>query len=88
MNIDVRGEKMEHNKHVNDRSDSCDKCQREAKHIRNFFNILDIPIMNSVYKNGTPSVHIKVQAHVLYDILTDEQKLKDLVSKLKLKAFW
>jgi len=29
----------------------------------------------------------KIKVTDLYDILTDEQKLKNLVSKLKLKAF-
>lgn len=31
---------------------------------------------------------VSVYAHDLYDILMDEEKLKELVSKLKLKAFW
>lgn len=40
------------------------------------------------YSKDAFGAWVVVYAHDLYDILTDEEKLKKLVSKLKLKAFW
>jgi hypothetical protein len=68
--------------------DDCEICQQKAFIIREFFRILEIPVINSKSISGAPSSDIRLNGHMLYNILMDEEKLKILVSKLRLKAFW
>lgn len=49
---------------------------------QSLMEFLDLPVIDSFGKWSS------VYSHDLYDIFTDEEKLKKLVSKLKLKAFW
>jgi hypothetical protein len=75
--------------HYENYSNECDECQQEAKKIRDLFSMLEIPVVNSIgMKKGTLSARVTVRGQALYDILTDEEKLKILVSKLRNKAFW
>ena len=55
----------------------------KLKKAENLIDALDIPSSKDAF-----GAWVVVYAHDLYDILMDEEKLKELVSKLKLKAFW
>ena len=68
--------------------DDCDDCRVEAEKTRQFFDELEIPYVHSTNPAGNKAISIKINGYKLYDILTDEEKMKILVSKLKLKAFW
>ena len=85
MNID---EKHSIYRTANHNPDKCDVCNQRAIKVRSFLNKLEIPIVTSTTQTGGLSINICVRGYELYDILTDENKLKVLISKLRNKAFW
>ena len=54
-----------------------DEIQKKFKMARELMEFLEIPVSSG-----------KVNITNLYDVLMDEEKLRLLSSKLKLKAFW
>lgn len=67
------------NQEVLDRLIARRKLQRKLEDIA---DELDIPIILDIDKN--PMVYFEE----LWEIFSDEKKLKDLVSRIKLKTFW
>ena len=75
---------MQHSEHPDNYNyEQCDGCVQKAKEIRAFFKYLEIPVDFSV-----SSFTIGINGRMLYKILTNPEKLQQLISKLKLKAFW
>jgi hypothetical protein len=77
-------EAIEHADHVAlgyPRNTDCNRCYEEVEQERKFLIELGV----SVYYQGTSMI---VKAKDLYDILSNGKKLNNLVSKLKMKAFW
>jgi hypothetical protein len=58
----------------------------EAKKLEGFLDVLDMPFGHLTSVNTGEIVF--VDAVDLYKILTDEEKLVELICKLKNKAFW
>lgn len=74
--------------HYNDKAHKgyifeCEMCKIESDKIRQLFEELGIPL-----HFAGPSDELFVNAAILLEILTDETKLKYLISKLRLRAFW
>ena len=80
--------KHEDHQHIHPYYEECDDCQHKATKARAFFKELGVPIIRGTVQTGALTVDVKVRGILLYDILMDEEKLKTLVSKIRLKAFW
>lgn len=88
MSIDEKDEEHLINRTAEHNPNECNVCNQCADKVREFYKILEIPIIKSTTQTGKLSTDIKVQGYKLYDILMDEEKLRVLVSKLRNKAFW
>lgn len=88
MNIDEKNEEHPIYRTAEHNPNECDFCNQRAQKVREFFKMLDVPITTSTTQTGGLSTSINVRGYLLYDILMNEEKLRALVSKLKMKAFW
>lgn len=61
---------------------SYEEVVKEFEVVENFLKSIDIP-----YIKGSDDLYVLVDGRELYDILTDEGKLKTLICKIKNKAF-
>jgi hypothetical protein len=68
---------------------SIEEKNEQERHIQKLRNAIDLmKILGISTVNEARNSYAYVSVLDLYDILMDDKKYKDLISKLKLKAFW
>ena len=73
---------MKHSEHLDNIHPTCEDCQNNLILIKKFFDYLEIPC-EILFRSM-----IDVDGMILYSILTDPDKFKELISKINNKILW